>query len=122
MAFADRVRKQISQGPTQTMGQSLLQGMKPSLDDTVDVARGKMSSLTLLNKMLQERSRETSKLMREYHIDKLQASEMADKKINGTKIRESIEDKLSPMITIELNGERKTLPRSEARRRGVPNV
>lgn len=76
--------------------QSLLQSMKAGPGDTVDSAKGKTEALSVLNQMLAARSRETSKLMSQYHIDKLQASEMADKKINGQQIRKDVHAKLNP--------------------------
>jgi hypothetical protein len=79
--------------------QQLLQGMKPAPGDTVDTARGKTESLAYMNKMLAERSRLTSQYMNQYHINKLQASEMADKEVNGDKIRQNIHNKLNPKPT-----------------------
>ncbi len=101
--------------------QSLLTGMKPAKGDTVDVAKGKTETLSVLNKMLGERAALTSKLMREHHIDKLDASEAADKIINGDKIRQAVHDRLYPTIT--LRDPKKpsmtiTLPIAEARKRG----
>jgi len=106
--------------------QQLLTGMKPNPSDTVDVARGKVESLSLMNKMLTERSRLTSKIMSEHHVDKLHAMEQADKQIDGIEIRNQIHDKLNPVVTIKnkKTGEVMTVPIAEARRKyGVsPNV
>lgn len=76
--------------------QQLLNGMKPGPSDTVDSAKGKTESLSVLNKMLTQRARLTSHLMDEYHVSKLQASEMADKKVNGNAIRKEVHDRLNP--------------------------
>lgn len=77
--------------------QQLLQNMKPSAADTVDTARGKTEALSYINKLLTERSRLTAKLMNEYHINKGQAQEIADKRINGAALREQIHNKLNPV-------------------------
>jgi len=104
--------------------QTLLQGMKPSPNDTVDTAKGKSETLTVLNKMLAERSRITSKIMSEYHVNKLAAQEAADKQINGDQIRKQIHEQLNPMVEIvnSKTGERKQVTAAEARKLGVPNV
>lgn len=104
--------------------QQLLNGMKPNASDTVDTARGKVESLSYFNKMLAERSRLTSKIMSEFHVNKLAAQEIADSQINGQKIRQDIHAKLNPMVTIKNNktGETRTISIAEARKLGVPNV
>lgn len=104
--------------------QQLLNGMKPGPSDTVDSAKGKVESLSVLNKMLAQRSRLTSQLMDEYHVSKLQASDMADKKINGQAIRKEVHDRLNPTVTVRNSktGETKTMSVAEARKLGVPNV
>lgn len=104
--------------------QQLLSGMKPNPSDTVDAAKGKTESLYAMNKLLTERARLTSELMSKYHINKLQAEEIADKQVNGDTIRQNIHSKLNPSITIKnkKTGEILTVSREEARKRGVPNV
>lgn len=104
--------------------QQLLNGMKPSPSDTIDSAKGKTETLSILNKMLSERSRLTSKIMSEYHINKLQALEAADKKLNGDAIRKEVHDRLNPTVTIrnKKTGETRTISAAEARKLGVPNV
>lgn len=104
--------------------QTLLEGMKPSPGDTVDTAKGKTESITYLLNMLKERSQMTSELMSKYHINKGQASDIADKRINGQKIRESVHDKLNPTVTVrnKKTGEVKTISGSEARKLGASNV
>jgi len=81
--------------------QQLLQGMKPNDSDTIDSMTGKAESLSVMNKMLMERSRLTSQYMSQYHINKLQASEFADKKINGQAIRDQVHNTLNPKPTDE---------------------
>lgn len=76
--------------------QQLLQGMKPNDSDTVDAMIGKAESLSVMNKLLMERSRLTSKIMSKYHINKLEAQEYADKQVNGQSIRDQIHNTLNP--------------------------
>lgn len=106
--------------------QTLLQGMKPNPSDTVDTARGKAESLSYLNQMLTQRSKLTSQIMSQYHINKGQAQDLADKQLNGPAIRQQIHDKLNPTMTIrnKKTGETMTVPVSDARNKyGVqPNV
>lgn len=104
--------------------QQLLQSMKPTPSDTVDTARGKLESLSVMNKMLTQRASLTSQYMNQYHINKLEASQMADKQVDGEKIRQDVHDTLNPTVTIKnpKTGEVMTLSISEARKRGVKNV
>lgn len=104
--------------------QQLLNGMKPSPSDTIDTAKGKTETLSILNKMLAERSRLTSKIMSQYHVNKLEALEHADRQLNGDAIRKEVHDKLNPTITIrnKKTGQTRTLSIAEARKLGVPNV
>lgn len=104
--------------------QQLLLGMKPSPADTVDAAKGKSETLTLLNAMLNQRSKLTSQIMSKYHVNKLQALDAADQQLHGDKIRQTIHDSLNPTVTIrnKSTGETKTISVAEARKLGVPNV
>lgn len=104
--------------------QQLLTGMKLNDSDTVDSMIGKQESLTTMTKMLRERSALTSQYMNQYHINKLQASEMADKQVNGDKIRQQVHDKLNPTVNVrnKKTGETKTMSVNDARQLGVPNV
>lgn len=105
--------------------QQLLNGMKPGPKDTVDIAKGKTEALSVLNRMLAERSSLTSKIMAQYHVDKLKASEVADNLIDGTKIRQETHDRLYPTITLEdpnRPGITITLPILEARKRGYKDA
>jgi len=86
-------------GQFRTGEQKLLEGMKPNPSDTVDTAIGKTQSLAYLNKMLGERSRLTSDLITKYHINKLQAQDIADKQVNGEMIRSQINNRLNPKPT-----------------------
>jgi hypothetical protein len=104
--------------------QQLLQGMKPAPSDTVDTARGKTEALSYMNRLLTERSKLTSQIMSERHINKGQAQELADKQINGGAIRDEIHQKLNPTVTIrnKKTGEVKTIPIGDAKKLGVSNV
>lgn len=83
-------------GQFRTGEQQLLLGMKPNPSDTVDIMIGKAQSLSVMNKILMERARITSELMSKYHINKLQASEVADKQVNGDSIRKHFYNILNP--------------------------
>jgi hypothetical protein len=104
--------------------QQLLNGMKPGPSDTVDSAKGKTETLSVLNKMLAARSRLTSKIMAQNHVNKLEAMEEADRQVNGSQIRREVHDRLNPTVTIRnrKTGEEKTISAAEARKLGVPNV
>lgn len=104
--------------------QQLLNGMKPGPSDTVDSAKGKTETLSVLNKMLATRSRLTSKIMSQNHVNKLDALDEADRQVNGEQIRKEVHDRLNPTVTIRnrKTGEIKTISAAEARKLGVPNV
>lgn len=107
-------------GAFRTGEQKLLSGMKPSPSDTVDVARGKTEALSIMNKMLSERSRITSDIMSKNHINKLQAQEIADKQIDGKSIRDEIHNKLNPKPTdddIKFMSEKYKISPDEVRKR-----
>lgn len=105
-------------GPFRKTEQQLLQGMKPAAADTVDTARGKTESLSVMSRMLTERARLASEIMNKYHVNKLQAQEAADKQVNGDEIRRQVHDKLNPTVTIrnKKTGEVKTVPAAEAKK------
>ncbi len=97
--------------------QALLYQMKPSPSDTVDVARGKLQALMYFNKVLHDRSRMTSKLMRTNGtIDQDDALQLADRNINGDAIRLKLGDMVYPPVSIRNSktGEKVTVPRSVA--------
>lgn len=100
--------------------QQLLEDMKINPGDTVDAARGKMEQLSYLNKMITERARLTAKYMNQYHINKLQAEELADKQLNGDKIRSVIHNKLNPKPTdddIQFMAEKYKISTDEVKKR-----
>ena len=100
--------------------QQLLQGMKPNDSDTIDAMIGKAESLTTMTKLLRERAAMTSQIMSQYHVNKGQAEQAADKQLNSDKIRQDIHDKLNPTVTLRnpKTGEVVTIPVSEARQGG----
>jgi hypothetical protein len=100
--------------------QQLLNGMKPNDSDTVDVMIGKIQSLSTMNKLLTERARLVAHNMNNYHMNKLDASELADKQLKGDNIRKQVYDSLHPTITIRnpRTGERITIPIEDARKGG----
>lgn len=77
--------------------QALLNSMKPSLSDTYETATGKIEALSLMNKMLMERSRIMSDLMRERGLSLNKATSEADKLINADEIRNGIKQRLEPV-------------------------
>jgi hypothetical protein len=79
--------------------QQLLSGMKANDSDTIDTMIGKQESLTTMTQMLRDRSALTSKYMDKFHINKLQAQDLADKQINGDAIRSKVHNKLNPKPT-----------------------
>lgn len=76
--------------------QALLNQTKINDSDTFNVARGKMTQLLYLAEMLTKRAELTHQYMGQYHIDEVQAGNMADKQINGETIRQQIHNQLNP--------------------------
>jgi hypothetical protein len=101
--------------------QQLLQSMKPNAGDTVDTAKGKVEALSLMTRLLSERSKLTSQIMSKYHINKLQAQESADTQIDAGAIKEEIHNKLNPKITIRngKTGETMTISANDRKKYGV---
>lgn len=103
--------------------QALLNSMKPSPEDSADVARGKIEMLQYMVTTLRDRSKLASEYMRSGYSP-IKAVDMADKKLNGKEIRKEIAASLNPksksknldeMVTVEdENGNRKRMKRSEA--------
>jgi hypothetical protein len=75
--------------------QALLTSMKPGAELPA-YAKGKTEALSMMNRMVMERARLTSKIMSKYHIGKLEASDLADKRLKGDKIRQEIRARLHP--------------------------
>lgn len=70
--------------------QDLLERMKLSPKDTLDVARGKLSSLMLMRKLMTDRASLAAKLSRTGKYSPLQALEIADKQLNVEKAKDEI--------------------------------
>ncbi len=81
--------------------QALLNSMKPSLSDTYETAMGKIEALSLMNKMLTERSEITAQLMREGGLSLPKAMKEADKLMNVDDIRKDIRNRLQPQKEVE---------------------
>lgn len=81
--------------------QQLLENMKINPSDTFNAMRGKMEQLSYLNQMITQRSTLTGQIMSQYHMNKLEAQEIADKQLNGDKLRSQIHNQLNPQPTEE---------------------
>jgi len=108
-------------GQFRTGEQKLLEGMKPSPGDTVDVARGKTEALMQLRTMVRDRAKLISGYMEKFHVSKGSAETIADQQVQGDKIRDAIVDKVYPPVQIrsKKTGEVRTVPRSQAKKLGV---
>lgn len=96
------------------------QNMKVSDNDTVDVALGKLKASMLFNQLGKQISSLTPDLMKKNDWDKQKALQEAEKTIDFKKTKETIEDALTPKVTIvnPKTGARVTIPLSEAQRGG----
>ncbi len=74
----------------------LSESMKLSDNDTIGVMLGKAPVIEEFNEMTLQRSRIASKLMKDYHLDKGEALEQADKLVDGEAIRKQVEQELKP--------------------------
>lgn len=77
----------------------LSESMKLNDKDSIGVILGKAPVITEFNEFTLQRSRMASKLMKEYHLDKGEALEQADKLIDGDDIRRKIANELESEIT-----------------------
>lgn len=73
---------------------TLANDMKVSPNDTMGVILGKLPSIEAFNEMTKQRSRIASKLMRDQHMGKGDALEIADGQVNGEAIRKRVEKEL----------------------------
>lgn len=76
---------------------TLANDMKVSPHDTMGVIFGKLPSIEAFNEMTKQRTRIASKIMRDQHVSKGDALEMADREVDGEKIRQKIEQELNPI-------------------------
>lgn len=102
--------------------QSLINNMKVNDKDMPEVSSGKGMSISLLNQMLSQRSARTAQLMEDEHISKGKAMQIADKEVDGDKIRNHLEESIKINIRNPKTGERKTVSLTEAKKMGIPNV
>ena len=69
--------------------------MKVGPKDSIDSMLGKMPSIETFNEMTKQRARLASQIMRDQHISKGDALEIADRQVNGKAIREKINKQLN---------------------------
>jgi len=102
----------------------LAESMKLADSDTNGVLMGKWPAIKAFNEMTLLRSIIASKLIEQKHLNKGEALEMANQMIDGDAIRKQAEKQLDYPVKVINNktGEKKTMPVSEARKLGVPNV
>ncbi len=82
---------------------SLANDMKINKNDTIGVMLGKLPSIETFQEMTKQRSRIASKLMREQHLNRGDAIELADKQINGAAIRRKVENELNPITEDDID-------------------
>lgn len=70
--------------------------MKINPNDTWNVMLGKLQSIATFNEMLKQRTHLAGEFMQNQHMNRLDAIDKADKKIDGTEIRKQMKDKLNP--------------------------
>lgn len=102
--------------------QGLINTMKVNPSDMPEVASGKIQGMSILNQMLAQRSALTARLMEDQHLSKGKAMEIADKQVNGKKIREHLDKSIMITVRNKKTGDKKTISLLEARKLGVPNV
>lgn len=75
----------------------LSESMKLSDNDSIEAMLGKEPVIKAFNEMTLQRSKIASKLMKDYHLDKGEALEQADKMVDGEAIRKKAEMELNPI-------------------------
>jgi hypothetical protein len=75
----------------------LSESMKLSDNDSIEAMLGKEPVIKAFNEMTLQRSRIASKLMKDYHLDKGDALEQADKMVDGEAIRKKVDQELNPI-------------------------
>lgn len=81
----------------------LSESMKLSDKDTIGVMLGKAPVVEAFNEFTLQRSRLASKLMKDYHMDKGEALEKADKMVDGDAIRKQIDMQLNPITDEDID-------------------
>lgn len=74
----------------------LANSTKPNDGDMPDVIKGKVESMSVLNRLVTERAELTASLMENRKMSYLGAQKMADKMLNGEAIRKEVHDRLYP--------------------------
>lgn len=98
--------------------------LKPSENDTVNTARGKLRALKSLKEIAQRKNDVILDLMQKKHLNLGDAVNKANQMVDVKGIDKEVQKLTSPMITLKNpnTGETITLSISEARKRGVKNV
>lgn len=98
--------------------------MKIDDKDSFGVILGKYPAIREYNEFTKQRSRIASQLMNQKKMTRGDALEQADKMVNGAAIRSEIEKSLDYPIQVKniKTGQSMTMPASQARKLGVPNV
>jgi hypothetical protein len=98
--------------------------MKVNDNDPIDAIIGKVESAETYHQLKMQRQKMTADIMRQYHYDKAKAEDIANKNLNAQEIINGINKKLDYSVQIKnkKTGQIETVPVSEARRRGVPDV
>ena len=103
--------------------QELLESMKPSSKDTLDVMLGKLEGLMQLRSMMQNRTGIAMNLMRNKGMSLNDSLTAADNQVDSKEIKKSIKDQLAKKeyIIIKNNktGESKRILKSEASKYGI---
>lgn len=81
----------------------LSESMKLSDSDSIESMLGKEPVIKAFNEMTLKRSRIASQLMKDYHLDKGEALEQADKMVDGEAIRRKAEMELNPITDEDID-------------------
>lgn len=81
----------------------LSESMKLGDDDTIGVMLGKAPVIEAFNEFTLQRARIASKLMKQYHMDKGDALEQADKMVDGDAIRAEIDNQINPVTEEDID-------------------
>jgi hypothetical protein len=100
MSYAGEIVKRAStdfKGQFRKGEQELLEGMKPTMSDSIDVAKGKVQALNYLLQKFKQRSELESDFMRSRNMGPIKARQSADLLINSKQIKQDINKKLYPV-------------------------
>lgn len=97
--------------------------LKPSEDDTVYTALGKLQSLKALKEIAWEKNKLISKYIKKDKMDLADAVERADKNIDIKSIEKKVKDLTAPTIEVENSkGMKLLMTRARAKELGIKNV